>query len=510
MAVQGVLALNRVRAPQVRARFWHGLAGVLLAGAAVFGSAAPALAQTRDAPASFADLAEKLMPAVVNIATTQQQVQGRTRDMPQAPPGTPLEEFFREFFERGRPGGPQGRRATSLGSGFIVDASGYIVTNNHVIQGADEITVILQDDTQLKATLVGRDDQVDIAVLKVEPPNKKVLPTVKWADSDKTRVGDWVIAIGNPFGFGHSATAGIVSARARELSGRYDDYIQTDASINKGNSGGPLFNMDGEVVGVNTAIIAPSGGNVGIGFSIPANLARNIAEQLREFGRVRRGWIGVQIQQVTDDIAENFGLDKARGALIADVTAGGPAEKAQLRKGDIVLSFNGRDVVDSRKFPRIVAESRVNETVDAVVWRSGKRTSLKVRIGENQEAEKQNAALGPGGNSRKPPEQAQPQPSTIDQLGLTLSRISDQLRERYNLSDTARGVVVTRVGDGSVAAEKGMRAGDVIVEINQSEVASPADVQAKVKEAQQQKRRSVLLLVDRQGDQRFVALRIQN
>ncbi len=500
--MQGVQAIDVGCAGPVRAALWR----VIFAfGLLLGGFIAPAVA--REAPGSFADLAERLMPAVVNIATTQ-QVQGRTRDMPQAPPGTPLEEFFREFFERGRPSGPQGRRATSLGSGFIVDAAGIIVTNNHVIQGADEITVILHDDTQLKATLVGRDDQVDIAVLKVEPPNKKPLPTVKWADSDKARVGDWVLAIGNPFGFGHSVTAGIVSARARELSGRYDDYIQTDASINKGNSGGPLFNMDGDVIGVNTAIIAPSGGNVGIGFSIPANLARNIAEQIREFGRVRRGWIGVQIQQVTDDIAENFGLDKARGALIADVTPNGPADKAQIRKGDIVLSFNGREVLDSRKFPRIVAESRVGETAEAVIWRAGKRTPLKVRIGENQEAEK--AALGPGAAPRKAPEPAQPQPATVDQLGLTLSRITDQLRERYNISDNAKGVVVTRVAENSVASEKGMRAGDVIVEINQSEIVNPSDVQNKVKEAQQAKRRSVLLLVDRQGDQRFVALRIQN
>jgi len=505
--VHGASAIDSVRTAGGRAVISRVLAMAILLTAAMAFRPGPAAAQT---PPSFADLAEKLMPAVVNIATTQ-QVQGRNRDLPQAPPGSPLEEFFREFFERGRPGGPPGsRRATSLGSGFIVDSAGFIVTNNHVIQGADEITVILQDDTQLKATLVGRDDQIDIAVLKVDPPNKKPLPTIKWADSDKTRVGDWVLAIGNPFGFGHSVTAGIVSARARELSGRYDDYIQTDASINKGNSGGPLFNLDGEVVGVNTAIIAPSGGNVGIGFSIPANLARNIAEQIKEYGRVRRGWIGVQIQQVTDDIAENFGLDRARGALIADVVAGGPADKGQLRKGDIVLSFNGREVPDSRKFPRIVAESRVGDTVDAVIWRSGKRSTLKIKVLENQEPEKQNAALGQGGSGKKPPEPAQPQPSTIDQLGLTLSRMTDQLRERYNLADNVKGVVVTKVTDGSVAADKQMRAGDVIVEINQSEVASPADVQTKVKEAQSQKRRSVLLLVDRQGDQRFVALRIQN
>ena len=278
---------------------------------------------------SFAELVDKLMPTVVNITTTQNVPQQgpRLRDMPQLPPGSPFEELFKEFFDK-RGGEEQKRRGTSLGSGFVIDGDGYIITNNHVIQGAEDITVILRDDTQLKAKLIGSDSRIDVALLKVEPPNKKPLPAIKWGDSDKARVGDWVIAIGNPFGLGHSVTAGIISARGRSLNDSLDDYLQTDAAINKGNSGGPLFNADGEVIGVNTAIYSPSGTNAGLAFSIPSNLVKQVADQLREFGRVKRGWIGVSYQSVTDDIADSFGLDRARGVLVANVAADGPAAKA--------------------------------------------------------------------------------------------------------------------------------------------------------------------------------------
>ena len=285
----------------------------------------------------------------------------------------------------------------------MVDGDGYIVTNNHVIQGAEDITVIFCDDTQLKAKLIGSDSRADLALLKVEPPNKKPLPAVKWGDSDKERVGDWVIAIGNPFGLGHSVTAGIISARGRSLNDSLDDYLQTDAAINKGNSGGPLFNADGEVIGVNTAIYSPTGTNAGLAFSIPSNLVKQAADQLREFGRIRRGWVGVSYQSVTDDIADSFGLDRAHGVLVANVAADGPAAKAGIKRNDIILSFAGQEVPDLRRFPRIVANARVGSTVDVTVWRGGKEQSLKLRIGEQEEPEKQNASAQ-GGPAKKQPE----------------------------------------------------------------------------------------------------------
>jgi serine protease Do len=468
-------------------------------------AAQPALA--RDTPASFADLVDQLIPTVVNIATTTQMPQAgsRLRDMPQLPPGSPFEELFKEFFDK-RGGEEQRRKGTSLGSGFIIDGEGYIVTNNHVIQGAEDITVILRDDTQLKAKLVGSDSRIDVAVLKVEPPNKKPLPAVKWGDSDKMRVGDWVIAIGNPFGLGHSVTAGIISARGRSLNqDALDDYLQTDAAINKGNSGGPLFDAQGEVIGVNTAIYSPSGTNAGLAFSIPSNQIKQAADQIREFGRVKRGWIGVSYQTVTDDIADSFSLDRARGVLVANVIADGPAAKAGLKRNDIIISFGGQEVPDLRRFPRFVANARVGSTLDIVVWRQGKETPLKIRIGEQEEPEKQNVAAQ---GAKKPVEPDQPVASNIEQLGLTLQKATDQLRERYGLSDQVKGVVVTQVAPNSSAAEKQLQPGDVILEVDQKSVTSPAEVIDIVGKLQQQKKRSVLLFVERQGDPRFAALRL--
>ncbi len=466
-------------------------------------------AEARDAPQSFADLVDKLLPTVVNIATTQNVPQQgpRLKDMPQLPPGSPFEELFKEFFNN-RGDQQQQRRGTSLGSGFIVDGDGYIITNNHVIQGAEDITVILRDDTQLKAKLVGSDSRVDLALLKVELPNKKPLPAVKFGDSDKARVGDWVIAIGNPFGLGHSVTAGIISARGRALSNEsLDDYLQTDAAINKGNSGGPLFNSDGEVIGVNTAIYSPSGTNAGLAFSIPANLVKQVADQLREFGRVKRGWIGVSYQSVTDDIADSFGLDRAHGVLVANVVADGPAAKAGIKRNDIIISFAGQDVPDLRRFPRLVANARVGSTVDVVVWRQGKEQTFKMKIGEQEEPEKQNASA-PGGNNKKPAEPDQAVSSTVEQLGLTLQKVSDQLREKFGLSDNAKGVVITKVAANSPAAEKQLQAGDLILEVDQKAVTTPQEVAEIVAKLQAQKKRSVLLFVERQGDPRFAALRL--
>jgi serine protease Do len=470
--------------------------------------AQPAVAQpTRNAPDSFAELVDKLMPTVVNITTTQNVPQQgpKLRDMPQLPPGSPFEELFKEFFDK-RGGEEQKRRGTSLGSGFVIDADGYIITNNHVIQGAEDITVIFRDDTQLKAKLIGSDSRIDVALLKVEPPNKKPMPAIKWGDSDKERVGDWVIAIGNPFGLGHSVTAGIISARGRSLNDSLDDYLQTDAAINKGNSGGPLFNAQGEVIGVNTAIYSPSGVNAGLAFSIPSNLVKQVADQLREFGRVKRGWVGVSYQSVTDDIADSFGLDRARGVLVANVVADGPAAKAGLKRNDIILSFSGQDVLDLRRFPRLVANARVGSTVDLVVWRGGKEVPLKLRIGEQEEEGKTNAAAK--GSDKKPAEPDQPVVSTVEQLGLTLQKVTDQLREKYGLSDQVKGVVITKVAPNSPAAEKQLQAGDVILEVDQKPVTSPQEVADLVGKLQQAKKRSVLLFVERQGDPRFAALRL--
>jgi serine protease Do len=471
-----------------------------------FAAAPPAFA--RSAPDSFADLAEKLLPAVVNVSTTQTikstEHKGKGPDVPQFPPGSPFEEFFKDFMERqqrgDRPDAPP-RRATSLGSGFIIDPAGYVVTNNHVVAEADEINITLHDDTTFKATLVGRDIKTDLALLKVE--SKKPLTAVAWGDSDQTRVGDWVLAIGNPFGLGGSVTAGILSARGRDIqSGAYDDYLQTDASINRGNSGGPMFNTVGEVIGINTAIYSPTGGSVGIGFAIPASLAKPVIDQLKKYGKVRRGWLGVRIQSVTDELAESLGLDKPRGALVSSASEGGPAAKAKIEPGDVILRFDGKEITEMRRLPRIVAETPIDKPVEVVVWRKKKEVPLKVQVGELVETDQvASAAPGPSG----PPSGAA---GSVTELGLQLSAVSQPLREKYGLADDAQGVVVTDVSGASPAGEKGVKPGDIIVEVGQEEVKTPADVTAKIKAARDAKRKSVLLLIDQKGDLRFVAVRI--
>jgi serine protease Do len=449
-------------------------------------------AQARSAPESFADLAEKLLPAVVNIASTQKVDDGV--------PDEQFDEFFKDFFDRQRREGAP-RRATSLGSGFIIDSSGYIVTNNHVIAEADEITVRLHDDREFKATLVGRDDKTDLALLKVDAD--VTLPAVGWGDSDATRIGDWVVAIGNPFGLGGSVTAGIVSARQRDINaGPYDDFIQTDASINRGNSGGPMFNMDGEVIGINTAIFSPSGGSVGIGFAIPSQLAQHVVEQLREFGHARRGWLGVRIQTVTDDLVEGLRLRDTKGALVANVTPGGPAEQAGIQQGDVVIEFDGKPITEMRKLPRVVAETPVDKEVEMVVWREGREVSLKVRVGELDETEQAAAAETP---------QETPGPGAegpVDTLGLTVAELTPELRERFQLGDEAAGVVVTEVKPDGAAGEKGLQPGDVIVEVDQQTVTSPDEVASRVEEAKANNYRVVTLLLYRQGDYQWVAIRI--
>ncbi|MBL4720993.1 MAG: DegQ family serine endoprotease [Alphaproteobacteria bacterium] len=463
----------------------------------------PVQADARGAPESFADLVEKLSPAVVNISTTQKikasAQHGGEDPSFEFPPGSPFRDFFDKFNKRG--GQPQ-RRATSLGSGFIISADGLVVTNNHVIESADKISVTLQDGEKFDAKLLGRDAKTDLALLKIESDHK--LAFVNFGDSDKARVGDWVIAIGNPLGLGGTVTAGIVSARGRDIrSGPYDDFLQTDAPINKGNSGGPLFDMNGEVIGINTAILSPSGGSIGIGFSVPSNLAMNVIEQLREFGTTKRGWLGVQIQTVTPEIAEGLGLEKARGALVAGVMNDSPAEAAGMKTGDVIINFNSRDVSESRRLPRMVAETAVGKDVSVQVWRDGKEVSLTVRLGELEKVEK--ASLSTRGSGRK---KSADSSQTIDELGMAMAAISPKLLEKFNIDADAKGVVITDIKKDSDAAEKRLRPGDVIVEVNQEPVKTPGDVARLVESAKEKGRRMVLLLVDQDGDMRFIPVRI--
>ena len=458
------------------------------------------VANAKSAPDSFADLAEKLLPAVVNISTSQ-TVEGRGGvQIPQLPPGSPFQDFFKDFFEKNRPQ-ERKRSVTSLGSGFIIRNGEYVVTNNHVIQDADEITVILQDNTRLKAELVGRDQKTDLAVLKIKP--KEHLPAVKFGNSDKSRVGDWVIAIGNPFGLGGSVTAGIISARGRNIGNgaNYTDFIQTDASINRGNSGGPMFNLGGEVVGVNTAIYSPTGGSVGIGFSIPSNTVKTVVNQLIKHGEVKRGWLGVRIQKVTDEIAESLGLKESSGALVADVVAGGPAEKSKIKTGDVVLRFDGKKVKTMRHLPRIVAETDIDKPVKVILWRNKKEISVDVQVGELDEEKIKLASKSGGSGSKK-------NNVVVDNLGIVLSLATPELKKRFKLDEKTKGVVVTNVERDSAAAEKGLRPGDVIVEVTQEEVSHPAQVLDKVKAAVAAGRKSVLLLLEGQGGLRFVVVKI--
>jgi serine protease Do len=466
-----------------------------LAAAAVLVSliSAVAPAGARTAPESFADLAEAVLPAVVNISTTQ-TLTAESGDVQE------FEDLFRDFFDKQNPNRPQGpRRSTSLGSGFIIDPAGYIVTNNHVVSDAEEVTVRLYDDTNLKAEIVGRDEKTDLALLKVNA--REGLPFVKWGDSDTIRIGDWVVAIGNPFGLGGSVTAGIVSARQREINaGPYDDFIQTDASINKGNSGGPMFNMAGEVIGINTAIFSPSGGSVGIGFAVPSALARHVIEQIREYGRTRRGWLGVNIQTVTDELAEGLKLPRVSGALVSNVAEGSPAAVAGIEKGDVILKFDNRDIGEMRRLPRIVADTPIDKTVDVLLWREGRERRVKVKIGELDEAEV--AALP------EQPENQAPEAAKIEALGMSLAEVTPDLREKFQLGDEAAGVLIIGVADGSAAAEKGLQAGDVVVEVDQKEVARPQDVEAQIAAARKANQRVVTFLIYRQGDFQWVALRV--
>ncbi|MFZ3235117.1 MAG: Do family serine endopeptidase [Stellaceae bacterium] len=454
----------------------------------------------------FAGLAARLVEVVVNISTTQASPPAAAKggtEAQQADPGSSLNEFFRDFFaDRGAPGGPNGLAPpiASLGSGFIIDPSGLIVTNNHVIANAGEITVTLSDNTTLAAHVVGRDAVSDLALLKVDA--KTPLPAAQWGDSTKTRVGDWVLAIGNPFGLGGTVTSGIISATARDIhAGPYDDFLQTDASINRGNSGGPMFNLAGQVIGINTAIFSPSGGSIGIGFAIPSAAARLIVDQLKATGKVERGWIGAHIQPVTDGIAEAIGLDKSRGAMIASIDPASPAVQAKLQPGDVILSYDGKPVDRSRQLPRLVADTPPDKAVKLSVWRDGKARDVDLKV----------AALDP--NRPPPPPPAEPEkpkpPPTVDALGIKLARLTGDLRKQFSLPAAAKGVVITEVPANSSASTQGLRPGDLLVAVGPSAVTTPDEVQQKAAAAKKLARKNLLVRVERDGTTRFVALPVE-
>ncbi|WP_083480627.1 Do family serine endopeptidase [Jannaschia seosinensis] len=454
--------------------------------------AAP-MAEAQNRPDTFADLVDQVDDSVVNI-TTNTTVTAAQRG-PNS--GNPLEDFFEEFRNRNR--GPEGmpappsRRGSALGSGFVISQDGYVVTNNHVIENADEILIEFFSGEELPAEVIGTDPNTDIALLKVESDDP--LPFVDFGDSGAIRTGDWVMAMGNPLGQGFSVSAGIVSSTGRELAGAYDDYIQTDAAINRGNSGGPLFNMDGEVVGVNTAILSPTGGSIGIGFAMSSDVVTNVVAQLQEYGETRRGWLGVRIQDVDEELAEALGLDKARGALVTDVPEG-PASEAGIEARDVILSFDGIEIDDTRELVRTVGNTAVDEAVTVTVFRDGAEEEVMVTLGRREEAERTFPASADG--------PAEPEQSTF--LGVTVSTLTDELREQLGLSDDAEGLVVSDIDPDSAAYDKGLRAGDVIEEAGQVRVNSISELEERIEEAREAGQQSFLLLIRRGTEARFVAL----
>lgn len=461
-------------------------------------SAAPVTSAPRaGAPMSFADLAARLQPAVVNISTTQKiQVNG----FPGVPQGSPFEEFFRQF---GGGGQPVTREATSLGSGFIISADGYVVTNNHVISGGqpgrgqaapvESITVTLTDRTEYKARVVGRDPLTDLAVLKIDAKN---LPYVQFGDSTNTRVGDWVVAIGNPFGLGGTVTAGIVSALHRNIgASAYDRYIQTDASINQGNSGGPMFDLAGNVIGVNTAIFSPTGGNVGIGFAIPSEQAKPVIDALKSGGGVKRGYLGIAIQPMTEDIASSLGLPKDRGEIVARVEPGEAAAQAGIRQGDVIIKVNGRDITPDDTLSYQVANLPIGKRIPVELIRNGKRMTVTATIAERPSEQKIAATIG--GDFSAEADSRTNEQAAQSGLGLSLQALSPQIARQLRLPETTKGVVIAGVDPASHAAQEGLQRGDVILSINQQPVTSPQEASAVVNEARKAQRDRVLLLVQR-------------
>jgi serine protease Do len=481
-----------------------GFQGLALAAVLFLGTALASPLHAADAPTSFAPLVKQVASAVVNVSTTETIKGGPSMDFPlqDLPPDSPFREFFKHFFNgpmgQGQ-GGNQSMIQHSLGSGFVIDPSGYIVTNNHVVGQATEISVTTTDHKTYKATLVGRDERTDLALLKIKPDG--ALPFVKWGDSSKAQVGDWVVAVGDPFGLGGTVTAGIVSARGRDLhEGPYDSFIQTDAAINRGNSGGPMFNMQGEVIGINSAIYSPNGGSVGIGFAIPASIAEPVIAQLREHGTVERGWLGVQIQQVTPEMAESLGLKHAGGALIAHVNKASPAAEAGLRQGDVITRFGDKDVDDLRDLTNAVADVKPGSAAPAVIWRNGHNETLQVKVGkapaENvAENETQGGSAAPAADETKVPS-----------LGLTLGRLTNDARQELKLDKNVTGALVTDVDGAGSAADQGLRPGDVIVKVGNVAVDGPKQAAEHIEDAKKEKKKAVLVLLNRHGSELFVAL----
>ena len=467
-----------------------------------------ALAQQVQVLPNVADLADKLLPAVVEISVESKVAGGATAvpNMPDLPEDSPFKDFFDDFFKKKQEGdgAPGGRTVNSMGSGFIIDGQGLIVTNNHVVEGAEAIQVHMQDGTVLKAELVGRDPKTDLAVIRVK--SDKPLPFVTFGDSDKLRIGEWVMAIGNPFGLGGSVSLGIVSARNRDINaGPYDDFIQTDAAINKGNSGGPLFSLNGEVMGINTAIFSPSGGSVGIGFSVPANTAKGVVNQLVKYGETRRGWLGVRVQPMTDEIVESMGLPKNAGALVADVTEGSPGKTAGIEPGDVIIEFNGKPIKEMKELPKAVAATDIGANVVVKVIRKGREMALNVTIGRLEDGEKVIAA-----EEKKKDDKAAA--STVTTLGMTAATMTDELRERYKVEEKVKGAVLTEVAQDGAAAEKGLEAGDVIMEAGGKPVETASDISKAIEEAEKAGKSSVLLLAAKGGksaETRFIALKIK-
>lgn len=464
----------------------------------------PVFAEPMERPASFADLVEKLSPAVVNISTTQKLKGGKMFIMPfEDLPDTPEFEPFRQFFDQFGKGmrKQEDREVYSLGSGFIIDASGYIITNHHVIDDAEEINVTLFDHSKYKAKIVGRDKKTDLALLKIEP--KKDLPFVSLGNSDVVRVGDWVIAIGNPFGLGGSVTQGIISARQRSINaGPFDDFLQTDAPINRGNSGGPLFNMKGEVIGINTAIFSPSGGSIGIGFAIPASLAKPVITQLKQFGHTERGWLGIKIQEVSEEIAESVGMGKPKGALVLEVSKNSPADKAGLKTGDIITGFDGKDITEMRFLPRIVAETKIGKTATVTYWRHGVSQTTQLVVGKLDESEDEDSAKDRGGDQKSKDKGHDAE--TV--MGMQVTPLNDRLRKELNVADAQNGIAVVDVENGSEAVRRGIRPGDIIIDINNTPVTSVDELKKAFDAARKTGRKYALVRIARDKETAFITL----
>jgi len=496
MTTQPIMATKGGRA---FSRFGPRLAPALVAGALGLWSLG---AHAAAPPESFASLAKMAAPAVVNISTAHKVTQAQgVPDMPfEFPKGSPFEDFFKQFRERQGDGASRPHIVNALGSGFIIDPSGYVVTNNHVIDKATEITVTLGDDKQYPAKLIGTDPQTDLALLKIEAP--KPLPAVSFGDSDKANVGDWVMAVGNPFGLGGTVTAGIISARGRNIhAGPFDDFLQIDAAVNQGNSGGPTFDMGGKVIGINTAIVSPNGGSVGIGFAIPSNLAKPVIEQLRAEGKVTRGWLGVQVQTVSPEIAEALGLKSPTGALIANVVPNSPAAKAELLQGDVILRVDGKEVPEMRDLPRIIAAMPAGRKVKLDLWRNHQPADATIVIAAQPGADRMAAA--------EPSSDTSADRQSSDALGATLSRLTDPVRQEFSIPDNITGVVVMEVDPDGPAVETGLRAGDVIRQVGGTPVDSPVQVDRLARAAKDTGQPSLLLLVNRGGDDLYVGIKVR-